>query len=180
MNKTEIETYLAQLGQTLKDVGIQQPVRLLLIGGAFMLLRVGNRRTTDDIDVVLMDIEDTATSPLYRQFRAAVGAVAASHQLRSTWLSDLMHESLRSHGPLPEGTRWRKFGRLEVYFPPQEYILALKLLAGRPKDREDILALSKRVKIRTRAQAQRLVDRYLPDQQLQRLSHLDETLDAFF
>ncbi len=180
MNKTEIETYLAQLGQALEDMGVQQPVRLLLIGGAFMLLQVGSRRTTDDIDVVLKDIEDITTSPLYRQFQAAVLAVAASYQLRGNWLSDIMHDALRSHGHLPEGKRWRRFSKLEVYFPPQEYVLALKLLAGRPKDQEDILMLSQRLKIRTRTQAQRLVDRYMPDQQFQQLSHLDETLDTFF
>lgn len=175
-----METYLAQLGKALEDMGVQQPVRLLLIGGAFMLLRVGSRRTTDDIDVVLKDIEDTTRSSLYRQFQAAIHAVAASNQLRRNWISDIMHDSLRSHGHLPKGTLWRKFSRLEVYFPPQEYILALKLMAGRPKDREDILALSKRLKIRTRGQAQRLVDRYIPDQELQQLNHLDETLDAFY
>lgn len=175
-----METYLAQLGQALEDEGVEQPVRLLLIGGAFMLLRLGSRRTTDDIDVVFKDIEDMTASPLYRQFQAAVQAVATSSHLRGNWLSDIMHDALRSHGPLPKGTLWRRFGRLEVYFPPLEYILALKLLAGRPKDQADILMLVQRAKIRTRAQAQHLVDRYVPDRRLQQLSHLDETLDAFF
>ena len=58
--------------------------------------------------------------------------------------------------------------------------MALKLFAGRPKDRDDITVLCQQVRIRTRAQAQRLVDRYIPDRQLQQLNHLDETLDDFF
>jgi hypothetical protein len=33
MQKQDIETYLAELGQTLQDLGVQQPVRILLVGG---------------------------------------------------------------------------------------------------------------------------------------------------
>ena len=74
----------------------------------------------------------------------------------------------------------RTFATLEVYIPPSEYILALKLFAGRPKDRDDSIILCQQLQIRTRAQAQRLVDRYIPDTQLQLLNHLDETLDDLF
>ncbi len=69
---------------------------------------------------------------------------------------------------------------LEVYVPPAEYILALKLLAGRQKDRDDIYALCQQLKIRTRKQAQRLVDRYILDKQIQQMNDLDDTLNLFF
>ncbi len=72
------------------------------------------------------------------------------------------------------------YGVLEVYLPPAEFILALKLMAGRQKDRADILALCQRLQIQNRQQAQRLVDLYIPDKQLQQLSDLDDTLDEFF
>lgn len=180
MQSKEIETYLAQLGQELANMGVNQSIRILLIGGAFMLLRVQNRRTTDDIDVFLKDIEDTTASTLYQQFRTAVRAIAYRNQLRGNWLSDIMNDSLHHNGQVPAGTLWRIYGILEVYLPPEDFILALKLMAGRQKDRVDILALSKKLKVQTRQQAQHLVDRYMPDKQLQQLSDLDETLDEFF
>jgi hypothetical protein len=175
----EIETYLAELGQELQRRRIKQPIRILLIGGAFMLLQVKNRQATDDIDVVLKDVEDTINSPLYDTFRAAVQAVATRNQLRGGWLNDLMAETLRDMGALPEGTFWRSYGKLEVFFPPEDYMLALKLLAGRQKDQRDIEALCQQLQIHSREQAQQLVDQYIP-KRFQQLRHLDETLDLFF
>ena len=58
MHKKDIETYLAELGQELHDLGVQRHVRILLVGGAFMLTQVKNRQTTDDVDVLLKD-DDT-------------------------------------------------------------------------------------------------------------------------
>lgn len=180
MRAREIETYLAELGQELQGLEIEQPIRILVIGGAFMLLQVKSRRATDDIDVVLKDMEEPTTSLLYQAFRTAVQAIAARHQLRRNWLNDLMADALRGMGTLPDGTLWRSYGKLEVFFPPKDYILALKLLAGRPKDQRDIAALCRQVQVQTRDQAQQLVDRYVPNKQLQQLNHLDETLDTFF
>jgi hypothetical protein len=109
-----------------------------------------------------------------------VQAIADKNQLRGNWLNDLMADILRDMGTLPDGTLWRSYGKLEVYFPPKEYVLALKLLAGRPKDQRDIEALCQQLQIHTREQAQQLVDRYIPNKQLQQLNHLDDTLDIFF
>lgn len=70
--------------------------------------------------------------------------------------------------------------KLEIFLPPEQYILALKLLAGRQKDVRDIQALCQQLKIQTREQAQQLVDQYIPNKQLQQLNKLDETLNDFF
>ncbi len=77
MQAQDIMTYFAELGQELQHLGIQNPIRILLIGGAFMLTQVHNRPTTNDIDVFLKDINDTTTSPLYRTFKTAVRVVAS-------------------------------------------------------------------------------------------------------
>ncbi len=180
MQAQEIETYLAQLGQELAQRGVQQPVRILVIGGAFMLFQVKNRLATDDIDVVFKDIEDTSISPLYQQCRTAVRAIATRNKLKGNWFNDMMADALRETDCVPEGTLWRTYGVLEVYLPPKEYILALKLMAGRQKDKNDIAALCQELRIQTREQAQNLVDLYNPDKELQQLSGLDETLDEFF
>ena len=38
MQARDIERHLAQLGQELADRGVQKPIRVLMIGGAYMLL----------------------------------------------------------------------------------------------------------------------------------------------
>ena len=145
-----------------------------------MLTQIGNRPSTNDVDVLLKDMGRSPTSPLSQSFHAAVRVVARKQKLPNTWLNDLIGDFLRGTGTAPEGTLWRTYGMLAVFVPPGEYILALKLFAGRPKDREDIASLCRLLQIRTRAQAQQLVDQYLPNKQVQLLNHLDETLDEWF
>jgi hypothetical protein len=180
MNAQEIENLLAELGQELQNLGLQHPIRILLVGGAFMLTQIQNRASTNDVDVLLKDGEDSTTSPRYRTFRAAVRAVARKRTLPSNWLNDIMGDFLRDTGTAPDGTLWRTYTMLEVYIPPREYILALKVFAGRPKDRDDIASLCQQLQIRTREQAQQIVGRYIPNKQVQQLNHLDETLDELF
>jgi hypothetical protein len=180
MHAQDIETYLAELGQELQNLGIQHPIRILLVGGAFMLTQIQNRASTNDVDVLLKDGEDSTTSPRYQTFRAAVRAVARKNTLPSNWLNDIMGDFLRDSGTAPDGTLWRTYTMLEVYIPPSAYILALKIFAGRPKDRDDIDSLCQQLQIRTREQAQQIVDRYIPNKQVQQLNQLDETLDELF
>jgi hypothetical protein len=180
MQAQEIEMYLAKLGQELQDVGLEHPVPILLVGGAFMLTQIHNRATTGDIDIVLKDIEDTTNSQTYQIFKAAIRTVASRYNIPTSWLNDVISDFLRDIGNVPEGILWRSYGMLEVCLPPNEYILALKLLAGRQKDRDDIYALCRLEKIVTRQQAQLLVDRYISNKQLQQMNSLDDTLADFF
>ena len=62
---------------------------------------------------------------------------------------------------VPDGKLWKRFGPLYVYAPEVEYILALKLTAGRQKDLEDCAILLAKTKLRTREHAQQLLDRYI-------------------
>jgi hypothetical protein len=48
MKAEDIEKYLSQLGHELLKRGIQEPIHLLLIGGAYMLLLTNTPRNTDD------------------------------------------------------------------------------------------------------------------------------------
>jgi len=180
MQAQEIEAHLADLGQELQELGVEHPVRILMIGGAFMLTQLHNRPTTQDVDVLLKDVDDPTASPLYQMFRTAVQAVASRNQLSITWINDVIADFLRNVGTVPEGVLWRTYSMLEVYIPPNDYILALKLLAGRQKDREDILALCQLLHIQTREHAQQIVDRYVPEKQVQQLSGLDDTISDIF
>lgn len=124
MQAEDIETYLADLGQELQRMGQQQPVRLLLVGGAFMLTQFHNRASTKDVD-------DAPTSQLYQTFKTATRVVARRNRLPFSWINDVIGDFLRDASIVPQGTLWRTYGPLEVYIPPDDYILALKLLAGR-------------------------------------------------
>src|SRR5712691_8558987 len=106
MQAQDIETYLADLGQALQHSRVQRPVRILLVGGAFMLTQVHNRPTTNDVDVVLKDIYDPITSPLYQTFKAAVRAVANSNRIPVTWINDLIGDFLHNASVVPEGVLW--------------------------------------------------------------------------
>ena len=74
---------------------------------------------------------------------------------------------------------WRDSPNLQIYVPSAECMLALKLLAGRARDAEDIAALRAQLAIHTREQAQSLVDRYA-DRPWQEECLLQATLDALF
>ena len=52
MQARDIERHLTQLGQELTDRGIQKPIRVLMIGGAYMLLLAKMQRSTDDVDIL--------------------------------------------------------------------------------------------------------------------------------
>jgi len=62
---------------------------------------------------------------------------------------------------VPDGKQWKRFGPLHVYAPASEYILALKITAGRQKDLDDCAILLLKTQIRTRKQAQQVLDRYI-------------------
>jgi hypothetical protein len=51
MEAGDIERYLAELGAELTNRGLKKPVRVLLIGGAYMLLLANASRSTKDIDI---------------------------------------------------------------------------------------------------------------------------------
>ena len=85
------------------------------------------------MDVLLKDVDDSTVSPIYQTFRTAVQAVARRNQISITWINDVIADFLRNVGTVPEGVLWRTYAMLEVCIPPDEYILALKLLANRKK-----------------------------------------------
>ncbi len=58
MQARDIEQHLTQLGQELTDRGIQKPIRVLIIGGAYMLLLAKMQRSTDDVDILWLEEDD--------------------------------------------------------------------------------------------------------------------------
>jgi len=115
-------------------------VELLLVGGAAGMLSgvLPRSRTTIDCDVMLAS-PDEALGPL----EDAARAMASELGLPSSWLNSDVQ--LRRDA-LPRDWRSRRvwlgmWGRLRVFSIGRSDLAAMKVLAGRPQDVEDLRAL---------------------------------------
>jgi len=130
-----------------------------------MMLLANAPRTTDDIDMFWVEEgEDFHKARL--ALRDGVQTIASKHTLPPNWFNYLTQMLIYNTIIMPKGNLWKCYGPLHVYVPPPEFMFALKILAGREKDMADCRILLSQTRIRTRRQAQRVVDRYLlPDAQ---------------
>ena len=180
MQARDIERHLTQLGQELTARGIRKPIRVLMIGGAYMLLLAKMQRSTDDVDILWLD-EDDAFQRAIDELREGVHAVAEKQRLEPDWFNYMPHLLMYNVVTIPKGTLWKRFGPLHIYVPPKTYILALKILAGREKDIEDSRLLLRSVKVRTRSQARLLLDRYIsPAALAANAEDIERTLEELF
>ncbi|HEY4385660.1 MAG TPA: DUF6036 family nucleotidyltransferase, partial [Ktedonobacteraceae bacterium] len=172
-----IDRYFQALDEDLTLRTLKKPVRLVVLGGVYMMFFLKNRSSTKDVDIVPLDFPDTMKpNQETKVFRTAVHAVAKKFQLKRDWMNDVVAAFIPDLGPV---TLWREYPNLHIYVPSPEYILALKLLAGREKDEDDILTLCETLNISSREDAQALVDRYA-DTSWQNECTLQVTLDALF
>lgn len=181
MQEGDIIFYLSELGKQLEELGIskREPVELKMIGGGFMLTQIHNRPFTEDVDVLVMNPDALADPDRYRVYKNAVRFVAYDYDLSEKWLSDNIGDFMQMVGRVPKGKLWKQFGPLKIYIPPADYILALKIIAGRRKDMDDIHALLHRLKVTSRQKAQRLLDKYVT-KDMQNYHSVEDTLDKFF
>src|SRR6266851_3453899 len=180
LKAADVENYLSQLGQELLKRGIQEPIHLLLIGGAYMLLLTNTPRNTDDIDIFWLEEEEGLQRAL-RPLQEGVIAVAEANQIGLNWLNYMTQLLMYDLVIVPDGNLWKTYGPLHIYAPPEGYILALKIFAGRDKDIEDCRILLQQVNISTRQQAQVLLDRYiLPDARQNNTETIARSLNILF
>ncbi len=160
--------------------GIREPIHVLLIGGAYMLLLTNTPRNTDDIDIFWLEEEEGLQRAL-RPLQESVIAVAKANDIGLNWLNYMTHLLMYDLVIIPDGNLWKTYGPLHIYAPSEEYIFALKIFAGRDKDIEDCKILFQQVRIDTREQAQILLDRYiLPDAQQNNTETIVRSLDLLF
>lgn len=104
-----------------------------------MVTQVGNRKSTQDIDIVIAT-NDPGT---YRAIQQVIKLVTQERKRAPAWLNDdvaIVFDQIRR----PKTPRyWKTFANLIVYVPEFEYILALKLFCERPQDDQDIKALAR-------------------------------------
>ncbi len=193
MDKHEIEAYLAELDEALAAAfPSPEPMRVLVVGGACLLLTDVTTRPTKDIDVIITDFEGQGEASLVyqlnkttRRIRQIIAAIGKQHRLPAKdrmFFNDDCALFLEDMGPLPQVRLFRAYRKLHLYLPADlGYILACKLMAGRPgKDYDDIRVLRQRLGIRTRDQAQALVNRFFPDPRDQEIHQLADTLTEVF
>src|SRR5947207_11105259 len=91
MNSNEIDIYLRMLDKELEKCPIRKPVRIVVVGGVYMLFFLRNRAATKDVDIIPLDFPDT-TNPNRETkiFRAAVNAIAKTYRLRRDWMNDVV------------------------------------------------------------------------------------------
>lgn len=127
-----------------------------------MLLLIHAPRSTDDVDFFwLEEDEDTLQQAIYA-LRDGVQAVAEKNDLEIDWFNYMTHLLMYDLVSIPRGRLWKQYGPLHIHIPTKEYILALKIIAGRDKDIKDSKLLLQQTKTRTRQQARQLLDRFIP------------------
>jgi hypothetical protein len=124
-----------------------------------MLLLAHAPRSTKDIDIFWLD--EDGLQRAYAPLRECVQIIRQRHNLDADWLNYLAQMLMYDEVVVPDGKLWKRFGPLHVYAPPREYILALKIAAGRDKDLADCAILLSKTRIRTREQAMQIVERYV-------------------
>jgi len=193
MNRQEIEAYLLELDEALAEAFPgPEPMRVLVVGGACLLLADVTTRATKDIDVIITDLEGQGEASLVyqltkttRRVRQVIAAIGKRHRLppkERMFLNDDCALFLEDMGPLPQARLFHAYRKLHLYLPVDlRYILACKLMAGRPdKDDADIAVLCQKFGVGTREQAQALVSHFFPDPYEHDLHELPHTLGRLF
>src|SRR5712692_3040857 len=89
MDKQEIEAYLIEFDGALAEAFPNpEPIRILVVGGACLLLADVTTRATKDIDVIITDLEGTGEASLVyqltkttRRIRQVIAAIGKRHRL---------------------------------------------------------------------------------------------------
>ena len=82
MDAKQIERYFGFLGQKLDEMQVRATI--ILLGGALMVTQIGNRKSTQDIDVVIA----TNDRHTYQTIQQAIQLVAKEKKLSSSWMND--------------------------------------------------------------------------------------------
>lgn len=131
--------------------------QIYIVGGAAMSLAFDRERTTRDVDARI----DTGHSRLVE----AVRKVGRRHGLGDTWLNDQATTAIPRTTDRRSETLYSS-PYLTVTGASAKHLLAMKLLAARGKDREDIAVLCEHLKLKDPGDAIRIYKDLFPDEKL--------------
>jgi len=194
MDKVKIEALLEELDEALvKAFPGPEPMSVLVVGGACLLFQEVITRSTEDVDVIIFEMmgseENTLIfhSPIADKIRRIIKRIGKQHGFkgeRQMFFNDDCSPFLLelSGNVLPPMKLLKVYQKLHLYIPDDlRYILACKLMAGRPeKDMTDIGSLLRVLGIQNRVQAQQVVNHYFPSPIHHIAYQLSRTLDEVF
>ena len=193
MNKKELLSLLVELDEALLEAFPgPEPIQVLVVGGACLLMAGVTERPTKDIDVIITDLFGTGEATLVynlnkttRKLRTLIRNIGKKHGLKGNdamFINDDCAPFLLELGDIPPTRLLQAYQKLHLYIPQDlHYILACKLIAARPeKDYSDIATLRQLLRVESRTQAEQIVNRYFPDPVLQHTYDLPKTLDELF
>jgi len=128
LDREQILHLFQELSEELARRGTR--AEIFLVGGAAMALAYDARRATRDIDAVFQPKDEVYS---------AAAAVASRHDLPDDWLNDGVKGFLPGDDPQARPAYESEALRVDVASP--QYLLAMKLLAARDEDVDDIVAL---------------------------------------
>lgn len=135
--RQNIDNYLKEVAKVYRKlIGKSMPAEMILIGGASVLINYGFRNMTTDIDAIIQ-----AASCM----KDAINHVGNQHDLPPGWLNTDFTKTSSYSDKLSEFSQYyHTFSNvLEVRTISAEYLIAMKLKAGRPykNDFSDILGI---------------------------------------
>ncbi len=139
---------------------------ILICGGALMALNYNRERVTEDIDALFRPKEE---------FEQIISDLADKHGLPKNWLNDEITKTLSLSDY--ESEVIAHFSHLEVRAVTIEVLLAMKLMACRDKDANDIKLLVSRLGNFDFDEVMELVRKYAPSN---RLMYANYFLKAIF
>lgn len=126
---------LDEVDAHLDDVGTEGTMYVLLVVGGLAMAAIQDDRTTQDIDVVLSAIAEPVAD--------AAKLVAKRHGISTGWMNNQVAALVDADLPASAFTEIYAGRNLLVRGAKPKYLLALKIMAYRGKDIEDILFLAK-------------------------------------
>jgi hypothetical protein len=149
LDKDDVELLLRELAGRLHADGVTAGIRV--VGGAAIALMNADRRSTADVDAVLLP-----AAPV----RAMAAAMALERDLPADWLND----AAMAYVPLVGLEDWQevfRVGDVTVSVGSVQMLLAMKLRANRGRrDTEDIEYLLDRCDVNSVQDAQEIYERY--------------------
>ena len=161
LGRSELLALLDELAERLARRGVRAAV--YVVGGAAMALEFDDRRSTRDIDSVILE----GHGPLIEEVRS----IARLRGLPSTWLNDQASRYVAS-GDDPGRQVVFDHPSLSVAAASAERLLAMKLVAARASDVADIAALLSLIGITTVAEAELVLTEAFADRPLSNRARL--------
>ena len=128
LHAEEIERLLGLLDARLRSRGVRASI--YVVGGAAIAMTVVDTRRTVDVDAVASEVAVMEEARL----------LADAEGIPTTWLNGAAGGWVPPR-PADAVAPPERLG-LTVYYAPRDHLLAMKLIAARPQDKPDIIALS--------------------------------------